>query len=114
MLADDELKTSLAEAVKAGKVAEWASAQGVEATEEELLAYAKPAAAEDNELKDEDLEKVASGGYGTGIFVRLLPWVLPHGRLAVATGRVRGTTCEGVCQRGRALRPAWWQSVRPL
>ena len=67
VLADDELKTSLAEAVKAGKVAEWASAQGVKATEEELLAYAKAAAAEGNELKDEDLEKVASGGYGTGI-----------------------------------------------
>ena len=48
-------------------MAAWAAAQGVEATEEELLAYAKAATAEGRELSDEDLGKVASGGYGTSV-----------------------------------------------
>ena len=68
MLADDELKTSLAEAVKAGKVAEWASAQGVEAPEEELLAYVRALREGGSELSADELEKVAGGtGYFEGV-----------------------------------------------
>lgn len=63
VLADDELKAGLVEAAKAGTIAEWAAAQGVEATEEELLAYAKAAATQAQELTDEQLDKVAGGDY---------------------------------------------------
>jgi len=63
VLADDELKESLAKAVAEGRVEEWAAAQGVAATEEELLAYVRAVALKDQELTDEQLEKGAGGGY---------------------------------------------------
>lgn len=63
MLADDTLKASLAEAIKEDKVLEWVAAQGVEATEEELLAYMKAVVAESGELTDEQLDEVAGGSY---------------------------------------------------
>ena len=63
VMADDDLKAQLAQAASEGRVAEWAAAQGVEATEEELLAYVHAAAAGGQELTDEQLDKVAGGGY---------------------------------------------------
>ena len=65
VLADDELKKSLNEALQAGTVLEWVAAQGVDATEEELSAYIK-SIANSRELSDEELDKVAGGGYVTG------------------------------------------------
>lgn len=62
-LADDELKKSLAEAVKSGTIAEWVASQGVEATEDELIAYMKATVMENGELTDEQLDKVAGGGF---------------------------------------------------
>lgn len=44
LIADDEMKESFAEAIKAGTPMEWVKAQGVDAAEEELLAYVKAAA----------------------------------------------------------------------
>ena len=67
ILADEKLKEEFAEAVKENRIAEWTATQGVEATEEELLAYAR-SLAEEQELTDEQLEKLgASGGYLTEI-----------------------------------------------
>lgn len=66
VIADDELKAELAEAAREGRVAEWAAAQGVEATEEELRAYAGAAADGGQELTEEQLDKVAGGGYTSG------------------------------------------------
>ncbi len=43
-MADDELKAEVAQTAKDGKVVEWAASQGVETTEEELVAFAKGAA----------------------------------------------------------------------
>lgn len=69
VLADDGLKESLAKAAKDGMVVEWFAEQGVEATEEELLAYARTVAQglqDGQELSDDDLENVAGGvGYGS-------------------------------------------------
>lgn len=65
VLADDELKASLTEAAKAGNIEAWVAAQGVEATEEELLAYVRAVAARSGELTDEQLDKIAGGGYGS-------------------------------------------------
>lgn len=65
VLADDELKKSLGEAIEAGTLLEWVAAQGVDATEEELTAYVK-SVAKSRELSDEELDKVAGGGYLTG------------------------------------------------
>ena len=67
VMADEALKAELAEAAAAHTVAEWAAAQGVEATEEELFAYAR-AAVQEQELTDEQLEQVA-GGWGYGTFI---------------------------------------------
>ncbi len=57
LIADDEMKESFAEAIKAGTPMEWVKAQGVDATEEELLAYVKAAAFQSGELSDEALDK---------------------------------------------------------
>ena len=65
ILADEKLKEEFAEAVKEKRVVEWTAAQGVEATEEELFAYAR-SLAEEQELTDEQLDELgASGGYLT-------------------------------------------------
>lgn len=64
VLADDELKQSLAAAAEKGEIAAWAAKQGVEATEDELRAYAYHAqakTADDAELTDEELEEVVGG-----------------------------------------------------
>lgn len=66
LIADDEMKESFAEAIKAGTPMEWVKAQGVDATEEELLAYVKAAAFQSGELSDEALDKIAGDGYLTG------------------------------------------------
>lgn len=65
VLADDGLKEELAKAASDGKIAEWAAAQGVDATEDELKAYAKSMVDSNNEkLAVEDVDQVAGGGYG--------------------------------------------------
>ena len=61
IMADDELKAGVAQAAKDGTVVEWAAAQGVETTEEEIRAFAKGAANE--KLSVEDVDKVAGGSY---------------------------------------------------
>ena len=63
VLADDALKTQLGEAAKAGKLVEWVAEQGVETTEAEILAFVNAAAEGGSELSDEELDKVAGGGY---------------------------------------------------
>lgn len=65
VLADDKLKASLTEAAKAGKIEEWVAAHGVEATEGELLTYVRAIATKSGELTDEQLDKIAGGGYGS-------------------------------------------------
>lgn len=68
VLADDELKTQLAEAAKAGNLTEWVAEQGVDATEEELLAYVRALREGGSELSADELEKVAGGtGYFEGV-----------------------------------------------
>ena len=64
VVADDELKEAFAEAAKDGKAAEWAAAQGVEATNEEIAAFVKGAAANEK-LSVSDVDQVAGGGYWT-------------------------------------------------
>lgn len=67
VLADDELKAELAKAAANHTVGEWAAAQGVDATEEELFAYAQ-AAMQEQELTDDQLDQVAGGGsYGSTV-----------------------------------------------
>ena len=64
VLADDELKQSLAAAAEKGEISAWAAEQGVEATEDELRAYAYHAQAKSEagtELTDEEIEEVAGG-----------------------------------------------------
>ena len=68
VLADEGLKVQLAEAAKAGKLSEWMAKQGVDATEEELLAYARALVEDGKELSEDELEKVAGGtGYFEGV-----------------------------------------------
>lgn len=64
VLADDALKAELAEAAANHTLGAWAAAQGVDATEEDLLAYAQ-AAMQEQELTDDQLDQVAGGGYGS-------------------------------------------------
>ena len=61
VIADDALKEEFAQAAKDGKMQEWAAAQGVDATQEELIAYVKGTANE--KLSVDDVDKVAGGGY---------------------------------------------------
>ena len=62
VLADDELKAQLAE------LTEWVAEQGVDATEEELLAYVRALREGGSELSADELEKVAGGtGYFEGV-----------------------------------------------
>ena len=64
VLASDELKESLAAAAEKGEIVAWAAEQGVEATEDDLRAYAYYAqvkTADDAELTDEELAEVAGG-----------------------------------------------------
>ena len=65
VVADDELKEAFSEAVKDGKAAEWAAAQGVEATNEEIAAFVEGTANE--KLSIDDVDQVAGGGYGSVI-----------------------------------------------
>ena len=65
IMADDELKAEAAQAAKDGKLVEWAAAQGVEATEEELAAFIKGAGIK--KLSLEDIDKIAGGNYFTGV-----------------------------------------------
>ncbi len=65
ILADDELKEGLAKAFEDGKIVEWVSAQGVEASEEEIFTFIKGAANE--KLDVDDVDQVAGGGYGSFI-----------------------------------------------
>ena len=61
IMADDALKAEVAQAAKDGKLVEWAAAQGVETTEEELVAFVQ--AAGNEKLSLEDVDKVAGGDY---------------------------------------------------
>ncbi len=63
IMADDELKAGVAQAAEDGKLVEWAAAQGVETTEEELAAFMQGAANE--KLSVDDVDKVAGGSYGS-------------------------------------------------
>jgi predicted ribosomally synthesized peptide with nif11-like leader len=61
----DDLKKSLAEAVKAGKVTEFLKANGCDATADELKEFVVVKAAQDKpmrEISEEELEHVAGGG----------------------------------------------------
>ena len=59
----DDLKKSLAEAVKAGKVTEFLKAHDCDATVDELKEFVAEKAAQDSpiELSEDELEKVAGG-----------------------------------------------------
>ena len=61
--ASDDLKKSLAEAVKSGKVTEFLKANGCDATADELKEFVAGKAAQDRgiELSEEELEMVAGG-----------------------------------------------------
>ena len=61
--ASDDLKKSLAEAVKSGKVTEFLKANGCDATADELKEFVAGKAAQDKpiELGEEELEHVAGG-----------------------------------------------------
>lgn len=64
VLADDELKQSLAKAVEEGNIVAWAAEQGVEATEDDLRAYAlhaQASSADGADLTDDELAEVAGG-----------------------------------------------------
>lgn len=64
VLASDELKESLASAVEKGEIVAWAAEHGVEATEDDLRAYAyhaQASSADAAELTDSELEEVAGG-----------------------------------------------------
>ena len=65
IMADDALKAEVAQAAKDGKLVEWAAAQGVEATEEELAAFMQSAGNE--KLSVDDVDKVAGGSYLTDV-----------------------------------------------
>lgn len=65
IMADDALKTEVAQAAKDGKLVEWAAAQGVEATEEELSAFMKGTGNE--KLSLDDIDSVAGGNYLTKV-----------------------------------------------
>jgi predicted ribosomally synthesized peptide with nif11-like leader len=61
----DDLKKSLAEAVKAGKITEFLKAQGCDATADELKEFVVGKTAQDKpmrEISEEELEHVAGGG----------------------------------------------------
>ena len=65
--ASDDLKKSLAEAVKSGKVTEFLKAHDCDATADELKEFVAGKAAQDQpvELSEEELEMVAGGTGGT-------------------------------------------------
>ena len=67
--ASDDLKKSLAESVKAGKVTEFLKAHDCDATVEELKEFVAEKAAKDRpiELSEDELEMVA-GGYSLSNF----------------------------------------------
>lgn len=88
VLADDELKTSLAEAVKAGKVAEWASAQGVEATEEERLPTRRQLRQKAMSLRTRTSRRSQAADTGRAF--------CPPSSLGIATWET--SCCDGACQ----------------
>ncbi len=59
VIADEDLKAEFAKAASDGKIAEWVAAQGVAATEDEIIAYAKAAA--NKKLALDDVNNVAGG-----------------------------------------------------
>lgn len=64
VLASDELKESLASAVEKGEIVAWVAEHGVEATEDDLRAYAyhaQASSADAAELTDSELAEVAGG-----------------------------------------------------
>lgn len=63
----EELKTKFVEAVKADKVNEFFVEQGVDATVDDFIAFAKKKATESGKLSDEQLEAVAGGSVGSDI-----------------------------------------------
>ena len=64
---DDALKEGALRAGEAGTLTEWVREQGVDATEEELMAFvsSRPQDEDAVELSAEDLMLVAGGGAGT-------------------------------------------------
>lgn len=74
VIADDALKAEMAAAANDGKIAEWVAAQGVEATEAEIAAYAESAAAKDEKLSIDDVDKVAGGDYLSSKTVKPVVW----------------------------------------
>lgn len=63
----EELKTKFVEAVKADKVNEFFVEQGVDATVDDFIAFAKKKAAESGKLSDEQLDAVAGGSVGSTV-----------------------------------------------
>ena len=61
IMADDALKEAAAKAAESGDIAAWAKEQGVEATEDEIVAFAKGQS--DEKLDLGDVDQVAGGGY---------------------------------------------------
>ena len=61
IMADDALKEAAAKAAEAGNIAAWAKEQGVEATEDEIVAFVKGQS--DEKLDLGDVDQVAGGGY---------------------------------------------------
>ena len=59
IMADDALREDFAKAAESGDIAEWAKGQGVEATEDEIVAFAKSKA--DEKLDLGDVDQVAGG-----------------------------------------------------
>ena len=59
IVADDELKEAAAKAAESGNIAEWAREQGVEATEDEIVAFVN--ARSDEKLDIDDVDEVAGG-----------------------------------------------------
>ena len=76
VMADDELKEAFAKAAESGDIAAWAREQGVEATEDEIVAFAKGQS--DEKLDLDDVDQVAGGGY-TGVLKSM-------GQIGVACG----------------------------
>ncbi len=63
ILADDELKADFAQAYENGKFVEWVNAQGVDANEQEIIAFIQGAA--NQKLSVDDVDQVAGGGYAS-------------------------------------------------
>ena len=61
IMADDELREDFARAAESGDIAAWAKEQGVEATEDEIVAFAKGQS--DEKLDLGDVDQVAGGDY---------------------------------------------------